>query len=441
MEWRWKMNKSIIFKVLFILLLLGCSWNLVVYAKNKEPEIKEVLFVYDDNTLYKESIINLINACGKSVFAIDKGAYYKGLETQYKYVILTSYQVFETMKISKIPILCIGEEFSKSHDIQLEKETFTKAEISMNGISGSTSFLDEIYVIADSGEEIYGDLSLDFNRKYPFGMKKEGIHYVPYINPEDISFIALGNVLKAFLGEDNLGSLYVVIDKVYAFSDFDILCKLSDQFYTNAIPFIITIMPVYEHYDYPSFKRFAQTLRYVQSRNGTIILHEPVERDRVEIDSLADKRTIEEKVENFKAALEKENIYFTEYKNKPYGFSYKYLEQISCSTKNYPLLPFNSAIVYELPKEEEEIEVMVKQINTQWFTLSDYKKTETTESFQYNEGPYIAPEKIHVAEETKFKEFFHAGNYLLYVVVSISILVFISIILISRHLYNKKFYK
>jgi len=200
-------------------------------------------------------------------------------------------------------------------------------------------------------------------------------------------------------------------------------------------------MPVYEHYDYPSFKRFAQALRYVQSRNGTIILHEPVERDRVEIDSLADKRTIEEKVENFKAALEKEHIYFTEYKNKPYGFSYKYLKQISCSTKNYPLLPFNSAIVYELPKEEEEIEVMVKQINTQWFTLSDYKKTETSESFQSNEGPYIAPEKIHVAEETKFKEFFHAGNYLLYVVVSISILVFISIILISRHLYNKKFYK
>jgi len=35
------MNKSIIFKVLFILLLLGCSLNLVSYAKNKEPEIKE----------------------------------------------------------------------------------------------------------------------------------------------------------------------------------------------------------------------------------------------------------------------------------------------------------------------------------------------------------------------------------------------------------------
>ena len=37
-------------------------------------------------------------------------------------------------------------------------------------------------------------------------------------------------------------------------------------------------MPVYENLDYPAFERYAQILRYVQARNGTVLLHPPVVR-------------------------------------------------------------------------------------------------------------------------------------------------------------------
>ncbi|MFR1374912.1 MAG: DUF2334 domain-containing protein [Eisenbergiella massiliensis] len=88
-----------------------------------------------------------------------------------------------------------------------------------------------------------------------------------------------GKAIAGLLGKQEGGNMYLAVDEVYPFSDLDRLCAVADRLYENGIPFIVRVMPVYENLDYPAFERYAQILRYVQARNGTVLLHPPVVRE------------------------------------------------------------------------------------------------------------------------------------------------------------------
>lgn len=69
---------------------------------------------------------------------------------------------------------------------------------------------------------------------------------------------------------------YLVINQVYPFQNPDRLLFAIDKFIEQEQPFIITVMPIYEHEDYPAFERFCEVLRYAQANGGMIMIHSPL---------------------------------------------------------------------------------------------------------------------------------------------------------------------
>ncbi|WP_353851682.1 DUF2334 domain-containing protein [Clostridium sp.] len=54
---------------------------------------------------------------------------------------------------------------------------------------------------------------------------------------------------------------------------YDKLKNIADYLYNKGIPFIVVLMPVYFNTDLHEMKEFTDTVRYMQSRGGAIVLH------------------------------------------------------------------------------------------------------------------------------------------------------------------------
>jgi uncharacterized protein YdaL len=69
---------------------------------------------------------------------------------------------------------------------------------------------------------------------------------------------------------------YVVFDEVYPFTNPDKLMKIADFMRKNNIPYAISAMPIYENTNFLSMKRFCEVLTYMQANGGAVILHYPI---------------------------------------------------------------------------------------------------------------------------------------------------------------------
>lgn len=69
---------------------------------------------------------------------------------------------------------------------------------------------------------------------------------------------------------------YLVIDRVYPFQNQEELLRTIKELAENNIPFVISVMPVYDHGDYPAMQHFCEILRYAQAKGGAVILHAPI---------------------------------------------------------------------------------------------------------------------------------------------------------------------
>lgn len=84
---------------------------------------------------------------------------------------------------------------------------------------------------------------------------------------------------------------YVTVGPVYPFADLNRLMKTVDSMAEKKMPFVISVMPIYEHADYPAMERFCDVLRYAQSHGGAVILHAPIIQNQPDADSLAKRLT------------------------------------------------------------------------------------------------------------------------------------------------------
>ncbi len=84
---------------------------------------------------------------------------------------------------------------------------------------------------------------------------------------------------------------YVTLDPIYPFADPVRLLKIVDSMVERKMPFVISVMPIYEHEDYPAMERFCDVLRYAQSNGGTVILHAPLIQNGLNTDELAEHLT------------------------------------------------------------------------------------------------------------------------------------------------------
>ena len=80
---------------------------------------------------------------------------------------------------------------------------------------------------------------------------------------------------------------YVVLDNLYPFSDPYRLREAVDYMVDKKMYFVLSVMPIYTHQDYPAMQEFCEVLRFAQSNGGGVILHAPIVQNGVEAEELA----------------------------------------------------------------------------------------------------------------------------------------------------------
>lgn len=68
---------------------------------------------------------------------------------------------------------------------------------------------------------------------------------------------------------------YLLLDEVYPFDNFNLLVEKVDYLYEKGLPFLVNAMPVFQNIHSDAMKRYAEVLRYCQSKGGRIILGSP----------------------------------------------------------------------------------------------------------------------------------------------------------------------
>jgi len=73
----------------------------------------------------------------------------------------------------------------------------------------------------------------------------------------------------------NKGS-FIVIDKIYPFSDLNKLMDIADMIHNRGISPIFIVMPVYDNYNLEAYNKYIEVLKYISRRGGYFFIHEPI---------------------------------------------------------------------------------------------------------------------------------------------------------------------
>lgn len=284
---------------IFVLLLLNpaCAW-----AESVLPdEPGDILLIYDNHPGEEvidnvETLVNVISSMGKIV---DYGTVAECQE------FLDRYQYIICLNIQKTT-----EEF----DQKLLKAEGKRMVIGSNYLKTYLQKKGQGNLILREEEQIRGTLVYSFaeNQEYEEQIVVKGITQIALQNDQyrngsihmgakeypfcsyvsDVAFLPLtsyeGNLAKASLMQELQKWLwpyrdsppdyaqYLVIDEVYPFMPADDLMELLKIVIEQQVPYIISVMPILDHGDFPSVKEFCQILSYAQKNNGMIVLHAPI---------------------------------------------------------------------------------------------------------------------------------------------------------------------
>lgn len=130
-----------------------------------------------------------------------------------------------------------------------------------------------------------GTLEAD-GQEYPFCMQSRGIRYIPLVDfTADLARAALMWELDVWLwdysGLPPQKGQYWVLDEVYPYMPAQQLLDRVQVLVDANIPFVISVMPLYQNSDFPAMQQFCEVLRYAQANGGAVILHTPILRGTV----------------------------------------------------------------------------------------------------------------------------------------------------------------
>lgn len=97
-----------------------------------------------------------------------------------------------------------------------------------------------------------------------------------HINLDDLNSSTEEKLFSAFgYINDFNKNRYILIDNVTPFIDLNDLVDKISYLYQNGIQFVISTIPVFENTNFNAMKRYAEVLRYAEARSGTIIMRNP----------------------------------------------------------------------------------------------------------------------------------------------------------------------
>lgn len=133
-----------------------------------------------------------------------------------------------------------------------------------------------------SGEDFYENGKIyTGGKEYPFCSGTGNVRYTPVVNySEEILQAALIEELTYWLwpynDQPHTYGQYIVLDQIYPFTDPQKLLDKIERFVQDQIPFVLSVMPVYQNRTYPAMQQLCEVLKYAQANGGAIILHAPI---------------------------------------------------------------------------------------------------------------------------------------------------------------------
>lgn len=408
----------------------------LVPAPAARAESDRVLLVYNDKE-QMTILSNLITACGMQPEPVDSVEYTDGMAESYRYVVLQDDGPLEDVLSLGKQVVCIGDSFAVMPGVELGSiGRVVNATLDVYGNSQSVILNPgAAYIAACSGAEEVGSMTID-GSDYPLGVMGDTIFYAPYLNADDLSVFAVAQMLNRYFGRQDGGKMFVMIDEVYPFNDTDMLRLTADKLYENGIPFIMSLMPVYYNTEYPSFTRYTNALRYIQSESGSFVMHDPlVTGNELVGDSL------EERMKQAYATFEESGVHVFEHDTFPYAVSMDMLSSIQPERERFISLPIDTVLVFPVFHDETELNDAVNAINKKWVQIGDYRRFFTQDDYKDQQKSVDDDYVYREVTQQQYVFLVNTGNRVLLVAVVVSAVVILGLILLGWRLYRNKFMK
>ena len=370
--------------------------------------------------------------------------------------------------------------------------------VNFNNLVVNSIGIDDLWVIEELPDAGETTIAVGASR-YPFSKTIERITFVPTFIDNPGFTLGLGRILKDWFEMATPAEMTLLVPDIYPFSDLNMVIKTSEAFYASGIPFTLGVVPIDDNLDFPAMARFYQVLRYVQSRNGTIVVHRPSPATVSDGSTVLSEKmyaVITNMVANGVYPLglaTGESLFFDEVSrvnplnyfssgiilpdpdiadpgqketwalnSASLGISLDTIASTSSLNRNFGNYPMDTTIIMPLPENEAELAAQLTVINDKWLLLTDYKRqnnewtigqnTITSSaseirvnglpvSLTYDEEPINEEYLYQKPPEYSLEKIFSAGNTFLLTVVGIIIAVFIVIVVFSRRVYLNKFRK
>lgn len=381
--------------------------------------------------------------------------------------------------------------------LKLKINAITNAAISVKtraGVTGKPQLVAETNLITEYQGNAFGEMDAAENGKSIYGVQFENYAYAPFFQADNLSQFALVDLLQSLFEKAQTTNKYALITDVNPFVDFDMLKKTADTFYEKGIPFIVSAGPVFYNQDFIAAKNYAEILRYIQAKNGTIMMDVPVvtygASPTGELENIIQK-SLHFFAENDIAALgvtaelywNYDKVYGTEgfapfntgillpnekvihttkknngstFENSPLSITNKTYETMS-SKQNYPL---DIAITYPFFKNEKALNTAINQLDEenindarlQRHTVKTAQDTlESTDGALYiNDQPVTLDGELKYLKTTKtqttkqsgsLEGFFGYQNTFFTIVIILSLGIIGVLFIFGYRLYMKKYMK
>ncbi len=418
-----------------ISILLIAAVILIPAKSSVHADSGQVLLVYNDKQ-EMAVISSLIKACGMTPLPVDSVEYSSDMIDDFEYVVLQDAAPLKDVLQSGKRPLCLGDEFKVIPGINV-KTINRKMHAALDVYENTQSVVLEqgFSYISDFDGEAVGSISFEGNNA-PMGVMNEKIMFAPYFNKDDITAFAVAKMLNRYFSKLDGGKMYIMIDEVYPIDDIDMLELAADKLYNSGLPFVMRIMPVYENTDYPSFKRYANALRYIQSRNGSLVMHEPIMTGNELVGDDIDVRMV-----NAFKNFEENGVHVYEETIFPYEVSLDMLSGIHPQNELFISLPIDTIIKFDVFMDEVSLDTAIETINNKWLQIGDYNRNFTDNIMTYDDTEGDTNFTYREKGERSFAFLVDTGNQVLSVIVLISGFIIIALIIFGYRLYTAKFLK
>jgi hypothetical protein len=424
------MGRKIVIFIIMAAVLLA-----LVPVHSAYAESDHVLLIYHDKS-EMAVLSNLITACGKQADAVDVVEYEAGMLADYDYIVLQDdAPLLEALELNK-RVVCVGDAFQTMPGIRTKTIVHTMdVELNVYRNAESVVFqMDTPYITQHDGRSI-GSVTIE-GGVYPLCVMTDHILYAPYVNADDLSIFAVGQMLNRYFGRNDGGKMYVMIDEVYPFDDLEMLQLTARKLYENGIPFLLSVMPVYYNAEYPSFDRYANALRYIQSIGGSMIMHAPLETKNELVGD-----PLEVRMEQAFQTFADQGVVIFDEVITPYAITLDALSGMLPQNELYISLPIDTVVKFRVFRTEQELDDAIVAIDKKWLLIGDYRRyfsgkeylndqEEIDENYQYREHT-----------ERRYAFLVDAGNRVIFVIVVVSAVIVLVLIGLGYRMYQEKFMK